>query len=324
MQKRKIILPIVAAVMLALGFLAWTQRVVISDTILASTYTVPAEISKVEEKIGLTAEGDRIFRASQPSLEGTDAFNNHCESYDTEISVLGCYTGGRIYIYDVKDGELSGVVESTAAHELLHAVWKRLDSGEQSRISKLLLEVYDDARYHNLLADDLDTYGSLERIDELHSRVGTEIAELPAELETHFAKYFNNQDLIVDFYNSYIEPFKELAEERDELKAELSQLDEEIEGKTEDYYRRAEELSKKVSEFNTCANTLNCFATDYAFSTARNALVAEQTAVGLMYEEVNGLIEEYNKLVNEYNANVLRDESLERKLNSNAQAAGVL
>ena len=318
-NKKIIIVSFVLATVLAAGIAFWLNRIFIFDLIASWSYHPTPEMATVEEKIALTGNGKIIFQAVNPSLENRDNFNNHCDSHNQEVSVLGCYVSGRIYIYNVKSKDLNGVVESTAAHELLHAVWHRLDAAEKKRLSALLTSVYNDSRYHDLLAEDLETYSELDRTDELHSRIGTEIANLPAELEQHYAKYFANQDLVVDFYDNYIQPFKELKEEMENLSAELEKLDVEIESKTNDYYHKAEELSSKIDEFNKCASTVGCFITDTAFYTARSALVAEQTAIEEFYNNINQLIIDYNQLVAEYNDNILRGEALEKTINSNSE-----
>ena len=312
-------IPLVIIVSIALGICVWFNRGIIADVISSFFYHPSAEVADIIDKIGLNYRSNIIFKATAPSLDNRDDFNKHCKSHDQDISVLGCYTGGQIYIYNIENSDLNGVVESTAAHELLHAVWHRLGNSEKEQLSKQLLEVYNDSRYHDLLADDLETYNDSERIDELHSRIGTEIADLPEALEKHYARYFNNQDLVVDYYNSYIEPFKELEAEIDSLSSQLKNLNAEIESKTSDYYRRFEELSAKISEFNRCASTAGCFTLESVFNVTRNNLLSEQSSLGASFDELNALIDKYNNVVMEYNENVLRGAALEKAINSNAE-----
>ena len=315
--KTSIITVIIVGALTALGLGFYFNRQILFDLISANTYNPSPEISAIESKIRLTDNAKTVFHASRPSLEDHEEFNAHCQSHDSEISVLGCYTGGRIYLYDIKTNELTGVVESTAAHELLHAEWERMTPTDKSEISTAINDVYNDPKYHDLLAEDLSTYDESERLEELHSRIGTEIATLPDILERHYAKYFENQDLVVDFYNSYITPFRELSDELDNLSAELERLNQEIEEKTNDYRQRSDKLSSRIDEFNNCATTTGCFATESAFYSRRNELVAEQTALDTLYENLNNLVNRYNSVVAEYNENVLRGETLDQVINSN-------
>lgn len=314
------ILPIAIVVVTGLlGLLAYQNRVYLTDLFLSFQYSASPELSSLENDLELTDSAGLILRASHPSLESREEFNALCDSHDEQISVLGCYTDRKIYIYNIEESELSGIKESTLAHELLHAVWARTPSSERDHISRLLAEVYNQQEYHDQLAEDLETYDDAERVDELHSRIGTEIANLPAELESHYAKYFKNQDKVVDFYENYITPFRELSEEIDNLSTELEKLNQEIEEKTSAYYKSAEKLSAEIDEFNNCASTSGCFATEYAFNARRNQLLANESEIESAYEKLNKMINDYNKLVEEYNANVIRGETLESVINSNAK-----
>lgn len=309
----------IVALVTACGLGLYFNRGQIFDFFSAKFFSPSPEIENVEKSIELTGKGNIIFYASHPTLQNQDEFNESCDSHDDEISVLGCYSDGRIYIYDVKNSELAGVVESTAAHELLHAAWERMSATDKAEISNLIKAVYNDAKYHDLLAEDLETYDDSERIEELHSRIGTEIADLPEKLEAHYAKYFKNQDLVVDFYESYITPFREIAKELDTMAAKLETMSADIDAKTAAYYQAADTLSSEIDEFNNCASTPNCFATDAIFYARRNVLLGKQSALDKSFDELSDLVDEYNDLVEEYNANALRGKALEEAINSNKQ-----
>ncbi len=319
MNKKAVIGICALALGLIAGFAFYLNRSVIFDWFSSLSYTPTAEVAEIKDSLGLTNRAELMFAATHPGLEEQDSFNSNCRSHNQEISVLGCYGAGKIHIYNINDEELNGVTESTAAHELLHAAWARMSNNEKNRIAKLLKSVYDDEKYHEALSEDLETYDEVERIEELHSRIGTEIANLPKELEEHYAKYFKDQDYIVSFYDSYITPFKELKEEIESLSDELEKLDDEIESKTSQYYKIADELSAKIDEFNKCAQTLNCFANNSIFYTRRSQLLSEQINIENSYNELSKLIDHYNTLVTEYNENVLRGEKLEQAINSNKE-----
>ena len=169
-----------------------------------------------------------------------------------------------------------------------------------------------------MLSKDLELYNTQEQNEELYVRAATQIAELPSYLEDHFAKYFNDQNAIVDYYSSYITPFRKLEKEMEELEQELTELGEKIDQNTAKYQSDADSLATEVDEFNNCANTLNCFSSQYAFNTRRNELVAKQSALDALYDEINTDIDTYNQKVEKYNNNLLRTEELENIINSNA------
>ena len=292
-----------------LNFVAFT------DWIRTLGYEPSSEIVAIEDKIQLTDTGRGIFHATRPALEDNEAFNRDCSSHDHDVSILGCYTSGQIYIYNVDTSELSGVTESTAAHELLHAAWERLSSSERQRLTPLLNQVYDE--HHDELASELANYNESEQLDELHSRIGTQIASLPDELESHYAQYFQDQDAVVGFYDQYKTPFRELQQQLDTLSSELDTLKAQIDSKTTEYEQRATSLGSKITEFNNCASTPNCF-TNAEFNSQRSTLVTEQSAVSNLYTELSRLIDTYNAKVDQYNSNVLRTQTLQDSINSNS------
>ena len=311
----KWLLAVAIGVLLATFIVPHINFTALSDWFRTIGYEPSAEVVALEDKVALTDEGKHIFLATHPALESNEDFNYHCASYNHDISILGCYSSGQIYIYNVESNELSGIKESTAAHELLHAAWDRLSASEQKKLTPLLNQVYNDN--HDALADDLTNYAEADQLDELHSRIGTQIANLPEELETHYARYFRDQDAVVRFYTQYQTPFNELRQQLNALSSELESLKQQIDAKTTEYENRLKQLSSDIDEFNICADTAGCFTTA-TFNSKRAELVAEQTAVKNFYSELENLTNTYNQKVKQYNQNILRTQTLQNSINSNS------
>ena len=310
---------LVVALIVGLGTFAALNYQFIADTFSGLGFKPEGEMANIKTSLDLNGTGERIFNASHPVLEAREKFNEDCNSHEAGTSVLGCYTNRTIYIYDINSDELKGIKESTTAHELLHAAWARLSQGEKDRLGESLNKIYEDEKYHKLLDADLKNYDEKDRLDELHSRIGTEIKSLPDELEEHYAEYFKDQDKIVGFYDSYIKPFNELKAQIEALSKAITDLRNSINSKSTEYESRANSLNLEISEFNSCANTLNCFSSQSAFYGRRGELVAEQEAVNALYAETDALIKDYNAKVAEYNANILKNQSLENLINSNKE-----
>ena len=81
------------------------------------------------------------MKATQPVLEARESFNEHCDSHKTELSLLGCYTEGKIYVYEITEERLSASNKVTLAHELLHAAWERMGASEREEIREMLARV---------------------------------------------------------------------------------------------------------------------------------------------------------------------------------------
>ncbi len=278
------------------------------------TYVASTEMSDIRTSLGLTGQGEFLFNASQPELSTREDFNERCRKEGDEIAILGCYTEGNIYVYNITDAELDGIREVTAAHELLHAAFARMSDDEKSALRPYLDQVYKDNE--QILSEDLANYNAAEEFEELYVRAGTEVKDLPSVLESHYAKIFKDQDLVVGFYEKYIIVFRELKAELEALEDEMASLTEQIEQKTIEYENRIEGLNASIISFNSCAEVAGCFVSEADFYARRNVLVGEQNALERMYEEINGLIDEYNAKVEIYNADVLRSERLNTIINS--------
>ena len=282
------------------------------------TFQASSDVEEIITDLDLTNIGKYIINGARPEIDDRDSFNDNCESYNADISTLGCYVSRHIYIYNIDSDELDGIMESTAAHEFLHAVWTHLSASKKTELAAELTDFYKNSDQHDELSEELESYDEESLIDELHSRIGTEIADLPDVLEEHYAKYFNDQDKIVEFYNSYREPFEELDAEYEKLLDEMQELKKEIDTKNSKYETSSAELSRDIDEFNSCANTPNCFESDYEFQLSRNKLVSRQNALESLYNELSDLISTYNEKVKTYNSNILRGRQLDSAINSNS------
>lgn len=313
--QQKLVLWILGAFLILLGVLVFLNFVPIKDTLVGLSYTPSFEMSEIKSKLELTPSADRIFKASFPTLEEKEEFNRDCDSHDSEISVLGCFSGDKIYVYNIKSSELSGILESTTAHELLHAIWSRLSGSEKAKLTPVLESVYQENE--EMLKETLESYSDNDRLDELYVRVGTQVKNLPPELSAHYAKYFNNQPTIVGFYESYIAPFNELKSKNDALGKELETAKSEIDAETIEYEARLDDFNEAVKKFNSCATTENCY-TEATFYSRRAELVDEEGKLDDMFEELNNKIDDYNLKVEEYNKNILKSNSLQNIINSNS------
>lgn len=308
-----IILSIVTAFTTALAILIALNHQFARDFVRSLSFQPTAEVANIEESLNLTSSGSLIFRATNPQLESSNTFNKHCSSYNPGVSVLGCYTNNGIYVYDIKNQDLQGIIESTAAHELMHAIWERLPESDRSAAEPLLAEVY---AKHPSVFWVIEDYAEDSRTDELFARVGTEVAEIPATLEEIYARYFNDRAAIVAFYDNYHTVFEQLSSNITGLASRIEELKASIDAKTADYIARSATLTEDVAAFNECAGRPDCYSlSEFADSHAR--LSAEQDALNALYHEIVDETTEYNQKVSEYNQNALRIDYYTNIVNSN-------
>lgn len=289
------------------------------DYIKAATYTPSSEMSSIITSLDLTDRGERILKAASPNLESSDEFNEKCDSNDYEIYVLGCYQTGDdiIHLYNVTEDELDGVRESTTAHELLHAVYKRLPFWERNSLNDQLKNYYNSLRDDDDIKKSMALYDNNDFYDELHSRLGTEVKDLPYELEKHYEAIFKDQDKIVDFYEKYSGTFKKYEEETKKLGEKIEKLKAEIDAETKRLVEVADNLNAKIADYNNRVDKKNYTSIDAVIKEG-NDLRAEVNKTNSDYDKLNEVIKEYNGLIAEYNNSVIRTNQIYDSINSNS------
>lgn len=300
-----------------LGAYALIQNTAVQDWWKGRWYSEPVAVNEIRQSLELTGTGERIFLATQPALESAEEFNNHCDSHKTEVSLLGCYTDDKIYIYNVQEESLHDSNKVTAAHELLHAAWARLSNSEREDVTKLLQQVQRD--HADWVKDELSLYQEAEQTEELYTRVGTKLRDIPDELERHYAKYFSDRLKIVEYYESYQAPFNELKDQNTKIREGVLRLNAEIMSEQADYNAKLSALDQRIKSFNQCAETEGCFTSRDKFESERMILEAEKVALDNFRNQLNAKIDKSNALVQEYQQNQAMLGELQDALNSNLE-----
>lgn len=287
----------------------------VSDWWRTLWYKPTATVSAIENELELTTKGWRIFASTHPAVESSRDFNDHCNSYDEEVSVIGCYVGGRMYIYEITLDELEAANTVTAAHELLHAAWERLPELKKLSLTPLLEEVYQE--HQEWFDEELETYSEDERTEEIYTRAGTKLAKLPDKLERHYAEYFRNRQQIVAYYEAYEQPFQILQTELDELEEEILATKEQLAVERRRYEQQLMALDTEIEEFNRCAEQAGCFRTDAEFQSRRQVLAQSQNELESLRSELNERIGANNDRIAEYAEKSLQLGELHNSMNSN-------
>ena len=277
----------------------WVMRQpMVWDFWMGLGYEPSAQAEEIRDDLELTDKGKRIFAATRPEIEASGDFNEHCDSHDADVSLLGCYTEGKIYVYEITTEQLVAANKVTMAHELLHAVWERMGKWERTEVEGMLEEVY--VQEQEWFDEELEPYAEEERLEEIYTRAATKLMNLPEELEEHYTKIFRNRKKIVEFYQEYEAPFVKLREEIEELEEKIEEVKLEIEQGKAEYLAEMEGLDARIDQFNTCADTAGCFSSQAEFTRRRNALVTEREGLEKMREELNTKITENNQRIIEY------------------------
>src|SRR5882724_3698051 len=211
---RRIWPPLLLLFLIAAGAMLWLQQDRILDWVVLRNYKPPAAIQKLASQATFTPYAKRLFYVNHPAIEDRDVFNRNClDDSEQEVTVLGCYAGNRrgIFMYNVTDARLDGIVQVTAAHEMLHQAYGRLGGNERARVDDLLTK-YATTITDKALLKKLSAYQKLEStevLNEEHSIFGTEIASLPPELETYYKQYFTNRSQVAAYHQQQAAAFTE-------------------------------------------------------------------------------------------------------------------
>lgn len=278
----------------------------LKDQLIAYQFDPSEDLVEYVEQAGLSTTGELYLMASVPEIVPSYEFDRYCSRSEPGIGVLGCYTlrDRRIYLYDVTDPRLVSMEPVVAAHEMLHAAWARLSPEEQEGLALLLEEGFATLPADHELRTRIQNYeddNPASRIPELYSILGTEIRELPAELEEHYALYFDDRIRVVELAEEFYRVFETLVAERDQLLENLESRGAEIDGLQFTYEETAGVLRVDVDAFNERASTPGGFPSRSEFEAQRSALIERQDRLRGLRSALLEKIDEYNLLLEELN-----------------------
>lgn len=289
--------------MLAAGLLWWNRAWVV-DTIAASQYTPSSAVQTIVQRTGLNADATRILYATHPEISDATQFNAQCADHEKSTVILGCYTGSRIYLYHVENLELDGVTDVTAAHEMLHAAYTRLNLWDKPKVDAMITAQSAQLKSDAAFVERMKVYDGLDeqaKLDELHSVIGTEVTSISPELEAYYARYFNNRQSTVGLYKQYSGVFIALQDESKALAAALETQAKDINQQIQAYNMDAQALSRDIQAFNTRADS-GGFGSQAQFAAERSGMVARVNALDAKRRAIETASSQYQQQVERYNS----------------------
>jgi len=293
---RIIVGSLIVVLMFAVVIVAFQQRGNIRDLFVVWNYEAPAAIEGYIERSTMTERGAFVFKASVPEIGDAATVNDRCSAHEPGVGVLGCFvsTDRSILLYDVTDDRLDGIEEVVAAHELLHAAWYRMSAAERSEVGALLTVAAEgqDEAFQERMA----VYTGLPesgRLNELHSIIGTEVAEIPSALEDYYAEWFTDRAALVQLHLTSNAVFEDIQERTDALVAELDTLRDGIDADSEKYNSGYDTLNGDIEAFNRRADSGEFDSTE-AFNRERFALLSRQRELDLLYDDIQKRIDTFD------------------------------
>ncbi|MCP2731813.1 hypothetical protein [Limnofasciculus baicalensis] len=194
-----------------------------------------AEIERLAIATTMTPNAEQIFYQQNPTIEPKETFFQVCQKVrkmNDTLVLFGCYSSnsksGKIAIQSVTDTRFQGLMEVTAAHEMLHAAYSRLSLSERNsltpRLKQAALRITNE-RLSRVLKQ-YEEKDSALFINELHSYIGTELDDLgDPELEQYYQRYFRDRNQVVMLAQKSQETVRKLDETAKQLKSEINALE---------------------------------------------------------------------------------------------------
>jgi len=288
-------------------------------------YKPSTEAQTIESRATFTDKGKFYFYASNPSVETAADFNNNCRRLESNNAILGCYTDKRIYVYNVENKQLDGIQEVTAAHETLHAIWDRMSEQDKASVGTML-----DAAYSKINDPDLSSRMEYyarnepgERLNELHSILGTEYPDLGSNLENYYKKYFNDRSKIVAFHKSYQSVFDSLKTQSESLYSDLQSKKASIDASIAKYNS---DISAVQADYNVLQASLASVDRTSSYQVNQynskvQSLRVRAEALDAARVQILAAQDVYNKEVVQYNQLVVASNDLVNSIDSTLQSS---
>jgi hypothetical protein len=316
----KVILWVITITVLFGSIWAFIHKQQLLDSYIATRFTLSSEMQQISKQLQLTDQGIFLLKASQATIANREAFNKKCEKKEKESIVLGCYIyPHNLYVFNVNDSRLDGAVQTTTAHEMLHAVYTRLSQDEQTKINILIDHALPEAMKQDpSLAKRLELYDRIEpgeRYNELHSIIGTEVSNIPQGLEDHYRHYFRKRSLVVTEAGRYTKVMTNLQQQQESLVSALNQKAERINADSEQYNYDITTLNSAIEDFNSRAESGN-FLSQTEFDAERTALQSRIAELKNRQLRINNDVATYNLQREELLALNVTVQELNSKLDS--------
>lgn len=329
-RTKSLLVIVLLAIVVGLGLFYHSY---VYDYVYANYVYHPAsQVKALVDDLGLTERGTDIFYASQPLLsDSSQSFP--CSSGEDNAVILGCFEAGGvwispglIYVLDVQNPSLRGVVAVTAAHEILHAAYARLNVFERQRVDTMIEVGYNKIKGDPVIKDQMAYYQISEpgqNLNELHSIIGTTVVNIDPALEAYYGRYFKNRQILVTDYQNYYQALHKNDAQVKDLEAKLKTASTELATDIGSYSSDLEQLNADIEAFNSRANAGTM--SNRTFAVEKNALITRIDNMNDRASGINTRVVAYNDNINLLNSLSAETQSLYSSLKSVAttKAPGV-
>ncbi len=310
---------ILTLLVFAAPFAAYVERQNLYDWYRLHNYVVPRTIAGLATDTTMDAHSRKIFYVAHPELQTKSAFNASCKTIEKTI-VLGCYKAGiGIFVYEVADTRLNGVLQVTAAHEMLHAAYERLSTKDRLRIDALTQQTYAQLADERVKTN-IDAYRSRDASvvpNELHSILGTEVRNLPPELENYYKTYFTDREKIVAYSEQYEAEFTNRETAILTYDTQLKSLKSTIDGLNVLLKTEGQAIDASSANLDANLGAHNVEAYNSSIPAYQHMILAYNANVS----RLKAAITTYNTIVDKRNSVVTEEQELTNAIDSSVPAS---
>ena len=277
-----------------------------------------SEIMLIANNDTMVGHGRDLFYASQPAIESGSAFNANCVNNSEQSIVLGCYRAQSIYIFDVTDPRLDGVKEVTAAHEMLHAAYERMNEADKQHVNALLDPIIKNMTDPRMLGL-IQLYNKSEPgelYNEMHSILGTEVRNLSPELETYYQQYFSDREKIVTYSENYEAVFSASKQRISDMDSQLTAWKAQIDTNNDTLQRQQAQLAAESQNLSA----LRSEGKTDEYNAAVPGYNQQVESFNTLVQQTKQLIAQYNALVDTRNKEAAAQNNLYQSLDSRYQS----
>lgn len=308
-------------ILAVIGLLYW-QHQSVYDWARLVDYTPPPAIAKLAEQTTMTDHAKHLYYINHPQINSRSDFLTNCKQHEQTI-VLGCYHGGEtgIFILKIVDNpELSGVEQVTAAHEMLHAAYDRLDGSAKQKLNAELESFYISGQVPRQVEKEINQYKKTEPTqlkNEMHSIFGTEVANLPAGLETYYSQYFTDRHQVVKYAEHYQKAFRSRQQQIKHYKSLLPGIKAQVNDNEAQLRSLSGQLDSIKADIQADKRRRNWQQYNQDVD-KYNQMVRQYNAI---LNTTKALINRYNDLVHQINSLVLEEQQLTQELSGHSLPA---
>lgn len=285
----------------------------LADHLRVWNYQPSPQVLHLANRTAMTDRGRRLFYVTDPTIEPRERMEASCPQLESK-SILGCYQSRnnreKVIIQQVTDRRLNGVMEVTAAHEMLHAAYQRLSAQERQTVDHHLKQVFD--RTDNKAIKKLvKQYPKSAIKTELHSILGTELRQLDPFLEEYYSRYFTDRSAVVALAEQYQSAFAKIEQRETDIDRQLQDLKLKI---------TAAEVTLKDADLQlkTQQQTLSILSENdpVAYNQEVPNFNAQVNFYNSQVADLRALIDRHNQLVVVYNKTAQEGRSLVEAINT--------